>query len=125
MHSLAHLRVVATRQGVDPGFDPVLNHMNYVYTQCQFLKGHFTDDQMVTMVSKFGTYPCSAGLSVLMHYANLASLLPAHGRVLFNPVASSETYRHNKTTCRASGVPCRANIQCCSTACNVATKLCS
>ena len=51
----AHLPVVATRQGVDPGFDPVLNHMNYVYTQCQFQKGHFTDGQMITMVSKFGT----------------------------------------------------------------------
>jgi hypothetical protein len=54
---LLTLPVVATRQGVDPGFDPLLNHMNYVYTQCQFQKGHFTDGQMITMVSKFGTCP--------------------------------------------------------------------
>jgi hypothetical protein len=47
---------LATVQGVDPGVDPVLNHMNYVYTQCQYQKGHFTDGQMITMVSKFGTF---------------------------------------------------------------------
>ena len=47
---------LSTEQGVDPGFDPVLNHMNYVYTQCQYQKGHFTDGQMITMVSKFGKF---------------------------------------------------------------------
>lgn len=57
LRSLIHWAVVwLDRQGVDPGLDPVLNHMNYVYTPCQFQKGHFTDGQMITMISKFGTY---------------------------------------------------------------------
>jgi hypothetical protein len=43
------------KKGVDPGFDPLLNHMNYVNTPCQYSKGRFTADQMAIMVSKFGT----------------------------------------------------------------------
>jgi hypothetical protein len=46
---------VLIRQGVDPGLDPLFNHMNYVPTPCQAKKGRFTGGQMVTMVSKFGT----------------------------------------------------------------------
>jgi hypothetical protein len=54
-HAAANPSFVASKQGVDPGFDPVLNHMNYVYTPCQHKKGRFTAGQMATMVSKFGT----------------------------------------------------------------------